>query len=126
MTNPQRPEPRADLTERHEKQQSLWLKRAIVEELHRDPERVLAVARDNLARWRQIHAGRPSILAALDRWSDLIDEGPGAVATMLLAETEEAADMRQNAPFAGVFTDEQRATVLRAFRHAWTATHPTA
>lgn len=87
---------------------------------------MLTIARDNIARWRQVHAGRPSILAALDRWSELIDDGSHAVAAMLLAESEEAADLRQNAPFAGTLTDEQRAAVLTAFRRAWSTSHPTA
>ena len=109
---------------RREQEQSLWLKRAVVEELNRDPERVLAIARDNVARWRQVHAGRPSILAALNRWSQLLDNGPRAIATILLAESEEAADLRQNAPFAGVLSDTQRTAVLAAFRLDWQMHHP--
>lgn len=108
---------------RREQQRSLWLKRAVVDELDRDPERVLAIARDNIARWRQVHADRPSILASLERWSQLIGEGPAVVAEMLLSGTDEATDLRQNAPFAGVLTDEQRTAVLSAFRDDWNARH---
>lgn len=109
--------------ERREKQRSVWLNRAVVGELARDPDRVIGVARENIARWREVHAERPSILAALDRWSQILDDGPDAIALMLNAQTEEAADLRQNSPFAGVLSPEQRTQVLASFRTYWERPH---
>ncbi|MEP7739745.1 helix-turn-helix transcriptional regulator [Nocardioides sp. 31GB23] len=105
--------------ERREKQRSLWLSRLVVGELTRDPDRVLAIARDNITRWREIHAGRPSILAALERWSAILDEGVESIVATLTGHSEEAEDLRQNAPFAGVLTQEQREQALASFRSYW-------
>ena len=104
---------------RREKQRSRWLNRLVVGELSRDPDRVLAIARDNIARWREIHAGRLSILAAMDRWSEILDEGVESIVATLTGQSEEAEDLRQNSPFAGVLSQEQREQVLASFRSHW-------
>lgn len=104
---------------RREKQRSLWLNRLVVGELSRDPDRVLAIARDNITRWREIHAGRLSVLAALDRWSEILDEGVESIVATLTGQSEEAEDLRQNSPFAGVLSDEQREQALASFRTYW-------
>ena len=109
---------------RREKQRSLWLNRLVVGELIRDPDRVLAIARDNIARWRDIHAGRPSILAALDRWSEILDDGVESIVATLTGQTEEAEDLRQNSPFAGVLSEKQREQALASFRNQWEPRHP--
>lgn len=111
---------------RREKERSLWLNRLVVGELTRDPDRVLAIARDNITRWRDIHAGRPSILAALDQWSEILDAGIEPIVATLTGRTEEAEDLRQNAPFAGVLSQEQRVQALAAFRRDWERRHPNA
>lgn len=97
------------------------LNRLVVGELSRDPDRVLMIARDNIARWRDIHAGRLSILAALDRWSEILDEGVESIVATLTGQSEEAEDLRQNSPFAGVLSDEQREQALASFRSHWEA-----
>lgn len=111
---------------RREKERSLWLNRLVVGELTRDPDRVLAIARDNITRWRDIHAGRPSILAALDQWNAILDGGIESIVATLTSATEEAEDLRQNAPFAGVLSQEQREQALGAFRRHWERRHPDA
>jgi hypothetical protein len=110
---------------RREKERSLWLNRLVVAELSRDPDRVIAIARDNIERWRAVHSGRSSILAALDRWSEILDDGVEAIVATLTGLTEEAEDLRQNAPFAGVLTPGQREQALASFRAYWEARHPT-
>ena len=109
---------------RREKQRSLWLNRLVVGELTRDPDRVLAIASDNIARWRDIHAGRPSILAALDRWSEILDDGVESIVATLTGQSEEAEDLRQNSPFAGVLNEKQREQALASFRNQWERQHP--
>lgn len=111
---------------RREKQRSLWLNRIVVGELVRDPDRALMIARDNITRWREIHAGRPSILAALDRWSEIIDQGIESVVATLTGQNEESEDLRQNSPFAGVLSQEQREQALTSFRSHWERREPVA
>lgn len=111
---------------RREKERSLWLNRLVVGELTRNPDRVLAIARDNITRWRDIHAGRPSILAALDRWSEILDDGVESIVATLTGRGEEAEDLRQNSPFAGVLSRKQREQALGSFRSHWERRHPDA
>ncbi len=111
---------------RREKERSRWLNRLVVGELSLDPDRVLAIARDNIARWREIHAGRLSILAALDRWSEILDEGVESIVATLTGQSEEAEDLRQNSPFAGVLSDEHREQALASFRSYWEHRQPEA
>lgn len=106
-----------------EKERSLWLNRLVIGELARDPDRVIRIARDNITRWREIHAERPSILAALDRWSELLDEGVDSIITTLTARTEAAEDLRQNTPFAGVLAQDAREQALASFRAHWEQRH---
>lgn len=108
---------------RREKQRSLWLNRAVVGELTRDPDRVMAIARANIARWRDVHAHRPGILAALDQWGKILDAGVEAVVAVLTGHSEAAEDLRQNTPFAGVLTQEQRDQALGSFRTEWARQH---
>lgn len=104
---------------RREKQRSLWLNRVVVGELSRDPERAIGIARDNLERWRAVHASSPTTLAALDRWGELLDVGVEAIVAVLTGMSEEAEELRQNSPFAGVLTPDQRQQALDSFRAHW-------
>ena len=109
---------------RREKERSLWLNRIVVGELLRDPDRAIAIARENIDRWRDVHAERAPILVALDRWSEVLDEGPDAIIDALTGRSEDAEDLRQNSPFAGVLTPQQREQGLASFRTYWEARHP--
>ncbi len=102
-----------------ERQRSLWLNRAVAGEIARDPDRAIAVARDNIARWRTVHGPHPSVVAALDRWEEIIGDGIDVAIATLTGQSEEAEDLRQNSPFAGVLSPEDRAQALTAFRTWW-------
>jgi len=106
-----------------EKQRSLWLNRLVVGELVRDLDRVVAIARDNISRCRVVHATRPTILASLDRWSEILDQGVEAIASTLTGQSEEAEDLRQNSPFVGVLDEQQREQALASFRAEWERRH---
>ena len=95
---------------------SKWLHRAVAGKLARDPERVLRRARRNLDRLERTHPGGMS-RRWLARWRALLDRGPEAVMSVLVAETEEATELRQNSPFAGVLSSAERLAILDAFRH---------
>lgn len=101
-----------------EELRSLWLNRAVAAELAQDPERVLALARENLARFRQIHAGR-SADRWLKRWQQILDQGPEPAMEALTSTAPEASDLRQNSPFPGALADSQRRAVLDSFDRYW-------
>ena len=108
--------PGADLrAPRPEAVRSLWLHRAVAGALARDPERVLGRARRNLARLERVH---PTGMSArwLGRWRTLVAQGPEAVMRALVAESEDAVELRQNSPFAGVLSQADRLAIIQAHR----------
>jgi hypothetical protein len=48
------------------------------------------------------------------QWRRAVDEGPDAVARLLLRSGEDGEDLRQVAPFAGLLSDDERRLVLAA------------
>jgi hypothetical protein len=97
---------------------ALWLHRAVAGKLVADPDAVLVKAAANLERLRQIH---PDGMATvwLDRWAGILHRGAEAVLDILTSRAAEAVELRQNSPFAGVLTDEERRAVLAAFATYW-------
>ena len=111
--------PRRGVT--REELRSLWLNRAVAGHLARDPQRVLMRARRNLERFSQIHSGS-TVEHWLKRWQNVLDQGPEAVMETLTSTTPEAADLRQNSPFAGVLPQRERRAVLNSFARYWKQT----
>jgi excisionase family DNA binding protein len=105
-----------------EQEQSRWLHTAVAGHLVSEPESVLSRARENLSRFSATHAGS---MAAywLGRWQAALDSGPDQVLSVLLSDSPRAAEMRQNSPFAGILSEQERRTVLGSFRKHWHAGH---
>jgi excisionase family DNA binding protein len=98
-----------------DRRQSLWLHGAVAGHLALDPAATLERARANLLRLRSTHpAGMSS--RWLDAWQSVLDGGPEAVLQVLTSQSPLALELRQNSPFAGVLSDEERKSVLGAFR----------
>lgn len=62
-------------------------------------------------------------MAALDQWEEILAAGVDAIVAVLTGQNEVAEDLRQDAPFAGVLTQEQREQVLSSFREEWARHH---
>lgn len=105
-----------------EQEQSRWLHAAIASRLVAEPDLVLELARANIGRFSAIHAGT---MAAhwLGLWRDTLDAGPDRVLTILVAETPQAAEMRQNSPFTNILPADERRAILESFRRHWQAGH---
>jgi hypothetical protein len=85
---------------------------AIAERLLASPEEVLGVARDNLLRWIQRHAGTGTV-QALKEWQDLIETRTVAeLAAIMTDDSDEGQRLRQSTPFAGVLSDDERREVF--------------
>jgi hypothetical protein len=59
----------------------------------------------------------------LSRWQDVLDHGVDTVLDTLTSRSEEAIELRQNSPFAGVLSEHERAAVQTAFRAHWRSAH---
>lgn len=93
-----------------DQERSLWLGTAVAGALVRDPDRVRHIARDWLASARS----RPNRWTK--EWERLIDGPTPGIIKALTSDTVAARELRQNSPFAGALTDDEREHILRAFR----------
>lgn len=91
---------------------SLLLAHAITGRIVLDPEGTLSLARRNVRRMRE-SAARGAALVWLTEWERLLDGPLLALLQTLTSPSPRARELRQNSPFAGVLTDEERALVLR-------------
>ena len=94
---------------------SLVLHQAIAEQLSADPERVLALARRNVAVMISVH---PDAAALLEEWDQVLQLPVARIVSTLLDPSEHGRDLRQVTPFAGVLTAERRTQIYRLFRAA--------
>lgn len=96
---------------RRENARSRRLGIAVAGKLLIDPEGVLALARQNLERLREQHAGG-RVDFWLDRWDELLDGPLDAIVDSLVSERADAVDLRQVSPFAGALDDRERLAAL--------------
>jgi excisionase family DNA binding protein len=108
-----------------EAERSLWLHRAVAGRLVLDPDTVMRTARDNVTRMRTVHPYGMSA-AWLARWAEILDRGVDATLDVLTSRAPSAVELRQNSPFAGVLTDDERTRALAAFRTHWRRDHTAA
>lgn len=111
---------------RREEERSLWLHRALLGPLMRDPDRVFAQARSNLERWSASHRSDGMSQSYLREWERLLDQGVDAVADVLTGRNPHSVELRANSPFAGVVDEQERLAVHRSFHRHWAAEHPAA
>lgn len=105
-----------------DQERSLWLHRAVAGRLAVDPDTVLARAGDNLQQLRRIHTTGMTA-RWLTQWQAVLDAGVDAVFEVLTSRTPWAAELRQNSPFAGVLSPEERHAALAAFQTHWRRDH---
>lgn len=107
-----------------EQEKSLWLHRALLGPLMIDPSTVLAHARENIQRWLPGHREDSMAARYLTLWQEILDGGVDDVVDVLVGTDERSSELRQNSPFAGVLSEEDRKHVLSSFRNHWERTHP--
>ncbi|MGH3273337.1 MAG: hypothetical protein ACRDNZ_03310 [Streptosporangiaceae bacterium] len=107
-----------------DQERSLWLHRVVAGHLAVDPESVLARARRNLRHLRQVHPGGMTA-KWLAKWQAVLDTGEDAVFIALTSSVPLAIELRQNSPFSGVLSPEERHATLAAFSAHWRQAHAT-
>jgi excisionase family DNA binding protein len=105
-----------------DQEQSLWLHGKIAGRLVEEPDLVLSRARENLDRFSKIHAGTMAE-RWLDIWRQTLGSGTGPVLNMLTSHTPLARELRQNSPFTGILSQDERMKVLDSFRQDWRMKH---
>lgn len=106
-----------------EEEKSLRLHQALLTPMLAEPDVVISKARNNLSRWSGMH--RPDGMTAryIEDWKRILDDGLDAIVEVVISPTQEARELRQNSPFAGVLPDETRRQVLRSFSEHWAREH---
>ncbi|WIB65529.1 helix-turn-helix transcriptional regulator [Curtobacterium sp. MCBD17_040] len=98
--------------ERREDRVSFELHRAVAKKLIDDPDSVLSVVPDNLKKMRdRVHG--PLAHEWLNEWERLTTSSVGALVDAMLATNEHAAELRQNSPFAGALSQDERIEAIR-------------
>jgi excisionase family DNA binding protein len=104
-----------------DQERSLWLHHAVAGHLVADPGGVLSRASDTLRRLQEVQP-RGVVRQSLGEWEQVIAAGPVWVLEALTSRDGRAVELRQNTPFAGVLSVEERRAVLAAFREHWRRT----
>jgi hypothetical protein len=93
-----------------EEHRSLALHCAIAARLVADPENVLAKARQNLAVMRQSNSDGGADVWFVE-WEQLLSRPVSRIIDVLVSTEQQARELRQVTPFAGVLSDEERRDV---------------
>lgn len=93
--------------ERREERVAYELHRAVAKKFIDDPEFVLSLIPGNLSRLRENVRG-PLAQQWLDEWERRASGPIGEFVQTMLGEDDQAKEMRQNSPFAGVLTQAER------------------
>lgn len=96
---------------------SLLLAHAIAGHVATDPEGTRALARENLRAMRESSA-RGAAQVWMREWERLLDGPLTDLLAALTSPSPRSRELRQNNPFAGVLSDEERRQVLQAARAA--------
>jgi transcriptional regulator with XRE-family HTH domain len=100
-----------------EDRRSLALHRAIAARLLADPAAVIAKARRNLRVMRRANTDG-SADPWFDEWERRLAGPVAAVVEVLVSHDQEARDLRQVTPFAGVLTDDERRAIYAGVQAA--------
>lgn len=98
-----------------DQERSLWLGYAIAGRIVTDPERAQRLATRNLVKMRKSSRGQTQ--RWLDEWERLIHGPIGDVLSTMTSRSPRGREMRQNAPFAGLLDESERAEVLKSWMH---------
>lgn len=99
-----------------DERRALWLAYATAAALVRDPDAAVEHARSNLVRMRATARGQAR--RWLDEWERLLEGPIEGVLSSLTSEGPKGRELRQNSPFAGLLADDERVTVLNAWRRS--------
>lgn len=92
--------------------QALAYHRAVAGRL--DP-RLIADAKKRLQRWKQNGRIHPDWAS---EWERVLEMPPTRIARLISSESDRARELRQNSPFAGALTEQERRRLLEVVDHA--------
>lgn len=97
-----------------DQRRSLWLAYAVAGRIVADPLTAVAAGRRGLEKMRS--AARGQATRWLDEWERLLDGPVPALLDALTSRSPKGRELRQNSPFAGVLTNDERDQALAAWQ----------
>jgi excisionase family DNA binding protein len=97
-----------------DQERSLWISYAIAGQIVKNPPFALKLALKNLVIMRQSSRGQAQIW--LDEWEKLVRGRINILLATLTSSSPKARELRQNSPFSGLLSDNQRNQVLDAWK----------
>ncbi|KQY22210.1 transcriptional regulator [Cellulomonas sp. Root485] len=98
-----------------DQRRSLRLAYAVAGAICIDPQASLAVAQENLTTMRARHS-RGQAARWLEQWQELLDGPLDDLLYALTSPSQRSRELRQNNPFAGVLSSDQRDAILASVR----------
>lgn len=99
-----------------DQRRSLWLAYAVAGRIVEDPQRARLLAAANLEQMASASKGRPSRWLA--EWANLLAGPLERLLDHYTSRSPRGRELRQNAPFAGLLTDTERAAVLENWKRS--------
>ncbi|MHA6695770.1 helix-turn-helix domain-containing protein [Homoserinimonas sp. A520] len=100
------------VNDRREERVAMELHHELARKLRSDPDSVLEVVPKNLERL-STRLTSPISQSWVNRWSELIDSPVDVLITGMLADTPEGRELRQNSPFSGALTQDERLAAIK-------------
>jgi excisionase family DNA binding protein len=97
-----------------DQRRSLWLAFAVGGRIAADPETARSLARTNLVKMRENARGQA--ISWLDEWEKLLNGPTENLLTALTSRSPRGRDLRQNSPFAGMLSEDERNQVLTSWK----------
>ncbi len=99
-----------------DQRRSLWLAHAVAGRIVDDPERARALAATNLKRMSA--SARGSAARWMREWEALLEGPIEQLVQDYTSPSPHGRELRQNAPFAGLVPDNERVSVLEAWKRS--------
>jgi hypothetical protein len=77
----------------------------------------LALARENLDRWRSLNSGSVSLISCYNEWTALLGRPLPEICAALIDPSDRGQRLRQNSPFAGALSAAEVWDIKRRVRH---------
>lgn len=105
-----------DRTQRltRDQRRSLWLAFAVAGQIVANPSAAHTLAKQNLVKMNKNARGQAT--AWLDEWDKLLNGQVGDMLTALTSRSPRGRDLRQNSPFAGILSEDERMQVLSSWK----------
>lgn len=94
---------------------SLWLHRIVAGRLAMDPDDILTTARANIHTLCRADPDS-AVQQSLKQWQTLLDGSLTSLLDILTSTSVQAIELRENSPFTGVLSEQERRAALAAFR----------